>query len=142
MKKKCFKCLRVKPITAFYKHSRMGDGHLNKCKACTKKDVRRRYYDPDSRERIVKYEKERARRPERKSKALEYQRASRAKHPGKNRARAKVFRSVVKGEIKKQPCNVCGYEKVEAHHIDYRKPLDVVWLCRKHHLIVENKTPY
>ncbi len=40
--KKCFKCEKVKPINSFYKHPRMGDGHLNKCIECTKKDVRER----------------------------------------------------------------------------------------------------
>ena len=38
------------------------------------------------------------------------------------------------GIIKKQPCEVCGLLDVEAHHDDYSKPLEVRWLCRKHHL--------
>ena len=37
--KTCFKCGRELPLSSFYKHPRMGDGHLNKCKDCTKKDV-------------------------------------------------------------------------------------------------------
>jgi hypothetical protein len=28
---------------------------------------------------------------------------------------------------------VCGTWMVEAHHPDYSSPLDVVWLCRRHH---------
>jgi hypothetical protein len=37
--KKCFKCGIVKPLDAYYKHPQMGDGHLNKCKECNKKDT-------------------------------------------------------------------------------------------------------
>jgi hypothetical protein len=40
--KKCFKCNEERDLTEFYKHKGMLDGHLNKCKACTKKDVRSR----------------------------------------------------------------------------------------------------
>ena len=36
--KKCFKCGVEKPLTEFYVHPKMGDGHLGKCKDCTKKD--------------------------------------------------------------------------------------------------------
>ena len=39
------------------------------------------------------------------------------------------------GKIIKQPCSVCNStENVEAHHEDYSKPLDIIWLCRTHHL--------
>lgn len=54
----------------------------------------------------------------------------------KNPERAKVkqaLRYALKmGKIARLPCMVCG-EKSEAHHPDYSKPLDVVWLCKEHH---------
>lgn len=40
--KTCFKCGVDKPLSDYYKHKQMGDGHLNKCKACTKADTKKR----------------------------------------------------------------------------------------------------
>jgi hypothetical protein len=35
-----------------------------------------------------------------------------------------------RGKLTKKPCERCASEKVEMHHEDYSKPLEVVWLCR------------
>ena len=40
--KTCFKCLRALPLEDFYPHPQMGDGHLNKCKDCARKDAEAR----------------------------------------------------------------------------------------------------
>ena len=45
-----------------------------------------------------------------------------------------VESAIAKGALVRQPCEVCGAERVDAHHDDYSKPLDVRWLCRGHHL--------
>lgn len=42
MQKKCFKCDVTKELNEYYKHPGMSDGHLNKCKECTKKDSQKR----------------------------------------------------------------------------------------------------
>ncbi len=47
------------------------------------------------------------------------------------RAHTNVY--IKRGKILIMPCWICG-DKAEAHHEDYSKPKDVVWLCRKHHL--------
>lgn len=38
----------------------------------------------------------------------------------------------------KQPCEICGNEKSQAHHDDYSKPHIVRWLCKKHHEEIEH----
>lgn len=43
-----------------------------------------------------------------------------------------IARAVKCGKIQRQPCWVCG-SKAVAHHPDYDRPLDVVWLCQAHH---------
>jgi|HubBroStandDraft_1064217.scaffolds.fasta_scaffold159493_2 hypothetical protein len=37
-----------------------------------------------------------------------------------------------RGRLKKEGCAVCG-GAAQMHHPDYDRPLDVVWLCEKHH---------
>jgi transposase-like protein len=43
-----------------------------------------------------------------------------------------VESAISKGVIVPKPCEICG-KKGRAHHDDYNRPLDVRWLCQKHH---------
>lgn len=71
-----------------------------------------------------------------------YMREHRPKHSDlpeeqKRRANARSYLNeyLRRGKVEKKPCSVCGSsKKLEAHHEDYLKPLEVVWYCRKHHL--------
>lgn len=51
----------------------------------------------------------------------------------KHSIRTRVNSLLQKGKIKRMPCEVCGAEKTEAHHCDYNKPLEIMWLCAEHH---------
>lgn len=39
--KVCFKCDKMQPLSEYYKHPKMGDGLLGKCKTCTKEDAKK-----------------------------------------------------------------------------------------------------
>jgi hypothetical protein len=56
-----------------------------------------------------------------------------ARFPEKFAARDAVGKALRAGRLIRQPCEVCGAAKSEAHHDDYSLPLTVRWLCRKHH---------
>jgi Protein of unknown function (DUF3102) len=53
----------------------------------------------------------------------------------KRRARDLVRKALNAGELQRQPCEVCLDLKVEAHHDDYSRPLDVRWFCVRHHAL-------
>ena len=127
----CFKCNTVKPLDDFYKHPAMLDGHVNKCKECNKKDVaENRLKNID---RIRQYDRERAKRPERIKLALEISRAWRQADKRRDACHNAVSRAIKNGNLVRQPCIRCGNEKSLAHHEDYDKPLDVMWLCQPCH---------
>lgn len=130
--KQCFKCGETKDLAAFYRHPRMADGHLGKCKECTKRDVKARY-DSEP-EKIRGYERKRFADIGRKARVAEYRRNLRLRHPEKYAAWVAVGNAIRDGRLIREPCQVCGTtEDVEAHHEDYSRPLDVRWLCFKHH---------
>ena len=130
--KACFKCGRLLPLSAFYAHPKMADGHLGKCADCTKRDVsknRRR-----KQKHYSEYEMHRARLPHRRALTRRVCAEWAARLPFARPAHSRVARAVLSGRIEKQPCEVCGTRvAVHAHHDDYTKPLDVRWLCARHH---------
>jgi hypothetical protein len=142
--KRCFKCLCVKPPSDFYAHPMMADGRLNKCKACTRKDVTE--HRNANIERIRAYDKARASMPHRVAARKEYAKTpeGRAAHaralkvssirfPERDFARHALGNAVRDGRIERWPCEVCGSVSTEGHHPDYSRPLVVVWLCNRHH---------
>lgn len=129
--KECFKCKAVKPLTEFYKHSRMADGHLNKCKECTKNDVSK--HRDQNLEKIRAYDRSRGKIPERIKANTEVNRAWRSEDKRRAAAHSAVSRAIRSGELVRQPCSRCNDPKSVAHHEDYDKPLEVMWLCQACH---------
>jgi len=127
----CFKCKQTKEIEFFHKHSEMADGHVNKCKECNNRDVRENRAKKSDYYRD--YDKQRQQDPERRKNKRAYEKLHNKNFPEKYRARYLTTNAVRDGRLKRQPCRVCGIEKSEAHHEDYSKPLDVLWMCEPHH---------
>lgn len=116
--KRCFKCGQILPISAFYAHPQMRDGHLNKCKSCTRKDVHERYEEKIKDKDFL--EKQRARGRDK------YKRLYCGKNIG-NKYNSNCVRSFIKrrvGEIDKN---------VELHHWNYNKLHSVIALDRSVH---------
>jgi hypothetical protein len=55
------------------------------------------------------------------------------KNKHKISARMKVNRAIISGKIKRGNCLECNLPNSEAHHKDYSKPFDIIWLCKQHH---------
>jgi hypothetical protein len=77
-----------------------------------------RRYREQNLEKVRAYDRARGRRPE---------------SPEKRKARNALNKAVLLGAMSRGPCEVCGSAKTDGHHDDYSKPLDVRWLCRRHH---------
>ena len=144
----CFKCGAEKPLTDYYKHKKMADGHLNKCKSCTKSDAKnhrlnnvesvraydrqRHMNDPDRRKKSLAAAK--SWREKNKILHTEKTREWRKRNPEKYAAHIATNNALRNNKLEKKPCEVCGDPKSQAHHQDYSKPLDVIWLCHQHHV--------
>lgn len=51
----------------------------------------------------------------------------------KIRARRLANKAILRGKLHRLPCRDCGEPKTHAHHPDYDRPLEVIWLCPAHH---------
>ena len=93
---------------------------------------------------MQKYELKNNKTKKRKRQFAEIAKRMYQKYPEKWRARSKVSYAVRTGKIiKPKKCESCLKEnlKLQAHHEDYTKPLDVMWLCVGCHNNHHHKNP-
>jgi len=133
IRKECFKCHKMLSLSEFYRHSRMADGHLNKCKECTKLDTfNDRHFNRV--ERIRAYDRERAKDPERKAMSDKIRKRYEKKHPGRKLVNGRLVKAIKAGlVVKPDVCQICGAPNPVSHHHDYNKPFDVLWVCNSCH---------
>lgn len=129
--KTCFKCGEAKLLCDFYRHPKMRDGVLNKCKECTKNDASN--HRAANIDKARDYDNCRASLPHRKALRSAVVNAYMEKYPNRVKASRKVQYALSTGKLTRSPCFECGSKKTVAHHPDYDRPLDVVWLCQAHH---------
>jgi hypothetical protein len=139
--KTCKQCGETKPLDDFYRKGRHTRGHMSRCKECVKANANS--YRAANLERVRAYDRERGLLPHRKAgvkaRAHRYVNATHKREWDERNAEKKYAHAVVqhalrRGTLKVQPCERCGYVVgVHAHHEDYGKPLEVIWLCKRHH---------
>lgn len=125
--KTCFKCKVKKPLTEFYKHREMADGHLGKCKPCARGYATKHRGENIDAIRANDKIRHKGRNPS------AYIKEWRRRFPNKYKAEYTIGNAIRAGLIERQPCEICGAEKSHAHHDDYSKPMQVRWLCAVHH---------
>lgn len=130
--KVCSSCGLKKPLSEFNKNRNTKDGLQDKCRACFSRYNKARYWaNPERFKQGVR---------EYRDGNLENVFATRMsmceKNPSEKNAREAVSLAVKLGYIEKPDhCFGCGKTDtyITAHHADYSKPLDVVWVCPKCH---------
>lgn len=140
--KNCIKCGEAKPLSEYYAHPMMADGHLGICKECHKQKMLQNRNEKI--EYYRKYDRDRFQTPARRAdifarskiilaspKGTEYRKNWNIKNPHKKKAQGILNRELRSGKITKpESCSICGITgKIHAHHDDYTKALDVMWLC-------------
>lgn len=138
----CSKCKLKLPIENFCIDSRRSGGRGSHCKGCHNL-ICIRYLKANKSKRLLHKNNWEKKNPEKVSAQRGRTKLRRKQRDlntflKKNCIHAKIKYQIDTGRLKKEFCVVCkrAYKKevrAHAHHCDYSKPLEVTWLCPKHH---------
>lgn len=134
--KSCCQCREAKPRCEFHANARAKDGLRAACKACLRLSFAG--YRERNREEIRARDRRlRQADPARRARLNRSSAEWKLRNPEKFRAQQMLNRAVRLGQIKRGGCERaaqgdCG-GPIHAHHEDYARPLEVVWLCSSHH---------
>lgn len=131
MTKTCNKCHQTKGVTGFYKHKSMADGYLGECKECTRARVLA--HRAANIDKVRAYDRERGKARKRIENSTHQTKVWRAQDVRRTAAHNAVARALRSGRLVKKPCERCGSEQSYAHHENYDKKLQVIWLCQPDH---------
>lgn len=135
-KRTCNKCKIEKNLEeCFYTQTKVPLKYDYRCKECHKNlSALRHQKDYCPKKQRIKSIKRRE-----SGKLKESRQKMVEKYPEKYKARYVLRNAVAWGKVNKLPCEVCGEVKSQGHHPNYSKPLEVIWLCRKHHMELHRK---
>ena len=129
--RQCSSCGQWLNLDEFSFDRRVRSGRQKRCRRCTAiylRDYRKRKGNV-----LAAKDRERSKRPERKAQQAQADKRRRLGAPEKIAARKAVHRAIRSGKLQKERCVFCGSVHTQAHHADYTKPLEVVWVCGKCH---------
>ncbi len=114
-------------------------GSCGHCQRCKRAAYMRQWWanlsPEEKREKTARRDAARVKADHRRKMARRYHEGT-DEQRAKMRARAAV-RQLQPGSCERVSTSCAG--RIEAHHEDYSRPLDVTWLCRHHHAEVEGR---
>ena len=143
--KRCSKCAIEKKEDCFWVRNNRKSGVNSECKECAKKRrtnkykenikesrVKRKIYYEKNREKLCKSQIESQKGNTRYRKYQNKYLIDKVKSGDKKFIARRIIFMALKAKMIERPefCSSCmKEEKLEGHHPDYNKPLEVIWLC-------------
>jgi len=140
--KTCRNCSVKKSVTDFYQMGNAAAGARDCiCKECVKAYQKQRALLKQDEISAANKSYNQVRNLTHRETLREQTRKWRAEHPRAYKAQTAVGNAIRDRKLQRGVCQLCANPKAQAHHKDYDRPLDVVWLCSRCHLRIHAVFP-